>query len=149
MNGTEVDVQSFIEKFREEFYSLSAEDIAKISGTDDIEKYMIGGTYKRGCPMHGRGSIVYNIDLKKKSLDKKYQLIKSGDKIKFVYMKTPNPVRENIISFPNVLPKEMGLDQYIDYDTQFEKVFLSPIVNILEAIGWKAEKVDSLEDFFI
>ena len=149
MNGTELDVQAFIGKFRNEFYTLPAEDIAKISGTDDIEKYMSSGTYKKGCPMHVRGSIVYNIDLKKKGLDKKYQLIKSGDKIKFVYMKIPNPVRENIISFPNVLPKEMELEKYIDYDTQFEKVFLSPIENILEAIGWKAEKADSLEDFFI
>lgn len=149
MNGTEKDVQKFIEDFRQEFYKLPVEDVAKISGTDNIEKYMERGTYKKGCPMHVRGAIVYNIDLKKKELDKKYELVKSGDKIKFVYMKTPNPVRENIISFPNVLPKEMGLDKYVDYETQFEKVFLSPIENILDAIGWTAVKADSLEDFFI
>jgi DNA polymerase elongation subunit (family B) len=149
MNGTETDVQKFIETFRQEFYNLSAEDIAKISGTDDIEKYIYNGTYKKGCPMHVRGSIVYNINLKQKKLENQYQLIKSGDKIKFLYMKVPNPVKENIISFPNVLPKEMNLDQYIDYETQFEKVFLSPIENILESIGWKAVKADSLEDFFV
>jgi DNA polymerase elongation subunit (family B) len=149
MNGTEKDVQKFIDDFRQEFYNLPAEAIAKSSGTDDIEKYMERGTYKKGCPMHVRGAIVYNIALKEKKLEKKYELVKSGDKIKFLYMKVPNPVRENIISFPNVLPKEMGLDQYIDYETQFDKVFLSPIESILNALGWTAAKVDSLEDFFI
>jgi DNA polymerase elongation subunit (family B) len=149
INGTEKDVQKFIDDFRQEFYNLPAEAIAKISGTDDIEKYIERGTYKKGCPMHVRGAIVYNIALKEKKLEKKYELVKSGDKIKFLYMKVPNSVRENIISFPNVLPKEMGLHQYIDYETQFDKVFLSPIESILNALGWTSAKVDSLEDFFI
>ena len=148
MNGSERDVQQFIEGFRKEFYSLPAESISKISGTDNIEKYVEKGTYKKGCPMHVRGSILYNTFLQKNSLDNKYPLIQSGDKIKFVYLKTPNPIRENMISFPNVLPKELGLDQYIDYETQFEKVFLSPIENILGAIGWSSKKIDTLESFF-
>jgi len=148
MNGTKTDVQKFIDEFRKVFYSLPAEDIAKISGTDDIEKYMQDGNYKKGCPMHVRGCILYNIALKGKNLENKYQLIQSGDKIKFVYLKIPNPIRENIVSFPNVLPKELGLDQYIDYETQFNKVFLDPIESILQAIGWTSVKVDSLEDFF-
>ena len=53
-----------------------------------------------------------------------------------------------MVSFPGVLPKELGLNDYIDYDTQFQKVFLSPIENILEALGWSAEKRDTLDDFF-
>jgi hypothetical protein len=81
-------------------------------------------------------------------LDKKYVKIQSGDKVKFVYLKVPNPIRENIISFPSTLPKEMGLDQYIDYDTQFEKVFLSPVEHILTSLGWSCKKVDTIEDFF-
>jgi len=148
MNGTEEDIQSFIEDFRKEFFNLPVEDIAKISGTDNIEKYMVGLSYKKGCPMHVRGAIVYNEFLKTKKLEKKYQLVQSGDKIKFVYLKMPNAIRENIVSFPNVLPKELGLDQYIDYETQFEKVFLSPIDGILQAIGWSSKKIDTLESFF-
>jgi DNA polymerase elongation subunit (family B) len=148
MNGTEKDTQEFIENFRQEFFTLPAEDIAKISGTDNIEKYMEKGTYKAGCPMHVRGCILYNKFLKDNSLEKRYQLIQSGDKIKFVYLKMPNPIRENMISFPNVLPKEFGLEKYINYETQFDKVFLSPLQNILEAIGWTSKKIDTLEDFF-
>lgn len=148
MNGSEADVQSFIEDFRKEFFTLPAEDIAKISGTDNIEKYMEKGTYKKGCPMHVRGCILYNNYLEKKKLDKKFEKIQSGDKIKFVYLKLPNPLHEDTISFPNVLPKEFGLDKYIDYETQFQKVFLKPLESILEAMGWSAKKIDTLESFF-
>lgn len=148
MNGTEEDTQRFIEEFRKVFYTLPAEDIAKISGTDNIEKYMEGGSYKKGCPMHVRGCIVYNKMIKARKLENRYQLVQSGDKIKFVYLNTPNPSMENMISFPNVLPKELGLNAYVDYETQFNKVFLSPIEGILEAIGWSSKKVDTLEDFF-
>jgi len=150
MNGNELETQEFVQNFKTEFYSLPAESVAKISGTDDIEKYTDRktGSYKKGCPMHVRGCILYNNFLKEKGLQHKYPEIQSGDKVKFVYLKTPNPLRENMISFPNVLPKEFGIDQYIDYETQFNKVFLSPIDNLLQAIGWSAEKVNSIESFF-
>jgi len=151
MTSDEINTQKFIGDFRNEFFELPAEQVAKISGTDDIEKYIDKktGSYKKGCPMHVRGCILYNNFLKENGLDKKYESIKSGDKIKFVYLKSPNPIKENMISFPNILPSEFGLEKYIDYETQFNKVFLSPIDNLLSAIGWSAEKVDSIENFFM
>ena len=151
MTSDEINTQKFIGDFRNEFFELPAEQVAKISGTDDIEKYVDKktGSYKKGCPMHVRGCILYNNFLKENGLDRKYESIKSGDKIKFVYLKSPNPIKENMISFPNILPSEFGLEKYIDYETQFNKVFLSPIDNLLGAIGWSAEKVDSIENFFM
>lgn len=149
MEGTEEDTQEFIANFKKEFYNLPPEDIAKNSGTDNIEKYMERGGYKKGCPMHVRGCILFNQFLNTKDLSKRYESIQSGDKIKFVYLKQPNPVKENMISFPGVLPKEFELEKYIDYDKQFEKVFLGPIEPILDALGWVPEKVNTLEDFFV
>jgi DNA polymerase elongation subunit (family B) len=63
-------------------------------------------------------------------------------------LKKPNPIYENIISFIQDFPKELGLDRYIDYDLQFEKSFLEPLKSILDAIGWKVEKTTTLDSFF-
>ena len=149
MSEGEEATQQFIADFKNEFFRLPAEDVGRNSGTDNIEKYMARGTYKKGCPMHVRGAILYNNELKKHGLSNRYESVTSGDKIKFVYLKVPNPIRENIISFPGVLPKELELNKYIDYETQFNKVFLSPLESILEALGWSAEKTNSIEDFFV
>ena len=81
-------------------------------------------------------------------MDQRYQLIQEGDKIKFCYMKVPNPVRENVLACPGNLPKQLGMDQYIDYNTQYDKAFVEPIKTILDAIGWRVEKKSSLESFF-
>ena len=150
MNEGEQATQKFIQEFKEEFRSLPPEAVGRNSGTDNIDKYVDRGTgsYKKGCPMHVRGCILFNNSIKQHGLDKRYETVKGGDKIKFAYLKMPNPLRENCVSFPGVLPKELGLHQYIDYDKQFEKVFLSPIESILDALGWSAEKMDTIEDFF-
>jgi len=150
MNSDESTVQKFIADFKKKFIALPPEQVAKISGTDDIEKYMArGGGYLKGVPMHVRGCIVYNEMLKEKKLTNRYEVIQSGDKVKFVYLNLPNPLRENIVSFTNSLPKELNLHAYIDYETQFEKVFLAPIETILKAIGWQSEKRTTVMDFFV
>jgi DNA polymerase elongation subunit (family B) len=151
MNGNEESVQEFIENFRQAFYNLPPEDIGRNSGTQDLAKYMDGvSLYKKGCPMHVRGCILYNHELKKRDLGKTYEPIAGGDKIKYVYLKSPNPIRENIVSFPGQrLPPEFELANYIDYEKQFEKVFLSPIEAILEAVGWSAVKVNTIDSFFV
>ena len=139
MNGDEAAVQKFIEDFRQEFYKLPPEDIGRNSGTDNIDKYRErgnGNMYKKGCPMHVRGCILYNHYLNENGLSKKFTSVQGGDKIKFVYLKTPNPIKENIISFPGVLPPELELAKYIDYEKQFEKSFVDPLLFITNSIDW-------------
>jgi len=150
LNGTENDMINFIEKFRKDFEMLDPADIAFPRGVNGIEQYTDkkSGMFSKGTPIHVRGSILYNYHLEKNKLTKKYTKINEGEKIKFIYLKEPNPIQSNVISFQQVIPQEFDLVQYIDYQTQFEKSFLDPLKIILDCIGWKTEKTSSLDDFF-
>jgi len=149
MHGTEEDIQKFISDFRSEFINLPAEDISFPRGIRGINKYSNSVTlYSKGTPIHVKGAIIYNNALKRMNLDKKYPLINEGEKIKFSYLKAPNPFKETVISFPVKLPKEFDLEKYIDYNMQFEKAFLEPIKVVLDCMGWEVEKRSTLEDFF-
>jgi DNA polymerase elongation subunit (family B) len=149
MNGSEDDVINFIDKCREQFRSLRPEDIAFPRTASDVQKYHSSSEiYSKGTPIHVRGALLFNHYIKQNKLTNKYSLIANGEKIKFVYLKKPNTIQENIISFIQDFPKELGLDKYVDHDLQFEKAFLEPLKSILDAIGWNVEKTVNLESFF-
>ena len=153
LTSTEDVVIKFIEEFRVEFKTLPVSDIAFPRGVNGIDKYAIKhgervGMPDKSCPIHVRGSILYNNEIKKHKLQKKYPFIMEGEKIKFIYLKEPNSIQSNIISFHQNLPAEFDLMKYIDYDIQFEKSFLEPLKTLLDSIGWKTEKVNTLEAFF-
>jgi len=150
MNGTEDDVQKFIEDSRVKFRTLPPEEIAFPRTASDVVKYRASSTiYAKGTPIHIRGALLFNHYVKKQKLDHKYSLIQNGEKIKFCYLKKPNIIHENIISFIQDFPTELNLDKYIDYDLQFDKAFLEPLKAILDAIDWSVEKTANLESFFI
>jgi DNA polymerase elongation subunit (family B) len=149
-HGSNQDMIQFIEKFREEFKSLNVNDIAFPRGVNGLMKYKGIGNKVWGdkTPIHVRGSLVFNHMLEKHKLTKRYETIKEGEKIKFIFLREPNTVQSNVIAFSSELPKEFDIHKFIDYDTQFEKSFLEPLKIILDSIDWKTEHVSSLEDFF-
>ena len=150
MSGTEDDVIEFIDKCRVDFNKFSPEEVSFPRSVNDIIKYKSSNSiYEKGTPIAVRGALLFNHHIKEKKLTKKYSLIQNGEKIKFCYLKKPNPIYENVISFIQDFPKELGLNQYIDYDTQFEKGFLEPLKTILNAIGWNSEKQITLDSFFL
>ena len=150
MNGTEEEVINFIDKCRNDFKALPPEQIAFPRSVSDVIKYKSHSSiYTKGTPIHCRGALLFNYYVKEKKLTNKYSLITNGEKIKFVYLKKPNIIHENVISFIQDFPHELGLDKYIDYDLQFEKSFVEPLKAILDAIGWNVEKTVNLELFFV
>jgi hypothetical protein len=129
---------------------LGVQDIAFPRSVNGMTKYASQNEiYIKATPMHVRGALLYNNFLKKNvALKKKYETIKEGDKIKFIYLKEPNHLRENCIAFVSALPKEFNLETCIDYNLMFEKTFLDPISTILTCIGWKPKPVATLEGLF-
>ena len=149
MNSEEETLHQFIAKFKTDFIKLPFEDVAFPRGMNGMNKYRDRNTiYSKGTPIHVKGALLYNNLIHKRGLDTKYQLIGDGDKIRFAYLKLPNPLMEHVISVPDDLPEELEFAKYIDYDTQFNKSFLDPIKAIVEIIGWDVEKRSTLESFF-
>ena len=164
ITSTEADVQKHIDDLRQEYMKLSPEEIAfprgvKLAGPGGIGDW--DGTYaldrrpnryfelnQKSLPVHVRAALLYNKQLDDNDLGNKYERIQSGNKMKFLYMLMPNPIKENVFGFVTIMPKELDLEQYIDYNTQFVKSFLDPIQIILNAMGWNSEKQYTLEDFF-
>jgi DNA polymerase elongation subunit (family B) len=149
MSGTEDEVIEFIDNCRKEFKNLPPEQISFPRSASDVQKYSSSSNiYAPKTPIHVRGALLFNHYIKQNNLTNKYSLIQNGEKIKFVYLKKPNTIHENVISFIQEFPKELNIDKYIDYDLQFEKAFLEPLKIILDAIGWSLEKTVNLESFF-
>jgi DNA polymerase elongation subunit (family B) len=149
MSGTEEEVIEYIDNCRTEFKKLPPEQIAFPRTASDVRKYRShSDIYAKGTPIHVRGALLFNHYIKEKNLINKYSLIGNGEKIKFIYLKKPNIIQENIISFIQDFPTELGLDKYIDYELQFEKSFVEPLKAILDAIGWNVEKTVNLDLFF-
>lgn len=141
VNKTEKDMIKFISDFRKEFNELSPGAIASPRGMNGLEKFTID---PKGAGPHVKGSIAFNRMLKEKKLERKYEAIKEGEKIKFIHLKSPNPFGSETLSFMNVIPEEFEIEKWIDYKTQFEKSFIEPLEIVLKVIGWKSKKVNSL-----
>jgi hypothetical protein len=169
MTGTEDQLITFIDAFKLEFKKLPIQDIAFPRGVNGLETYgvkpgmksrpvhrewgedgpvLTSDVYEGGTPIHVKGALLYNHFLKKMGIDQDYEVIRSGDKIKFIYLREPNVLGTPIISFPSRIPKEFKLEQVVDYDLQFQKSFVEPLNIILNSIGWHSEHVSTLEDFF-
>ena len=150
LNRTEKETQQYIQNFRNEFKKLTPEQVSFPRRVSNITDWYDRKTiYKKSCPIHVRGSLLFNKYVKAAKIENTYELITNGSRIKFCYLRLPNPIKENVIAYPEALPKELKLHNYIDYDLQFQKTFLEPLNLILDSIGWTAEEQTTLEDFFV
>ena len=146
---TNDELISFINDVRTETRERPYEEVAFPRGVNNLEKYRHRtNIYTERTPIHVRGALLYNHYVKKHKIENKHPLIQEGEKIKFMYLKTPNPIHEDVISFFGDLPEEFGLEKYVDYKTQFEKSFLNPLINVLDCVGWTHEKKITLGSFF-
>jgi DNA polymerase elongation subunit (family B) len=149
MNGTEEDVINYIEAFKTKFKELPTEEVSFPRSVKGLAKYHDAASiYQKSTPIHVKGSLIYNKMLQNKRLTRKYPKIQEGEKIKFAYLKEPNPTGDTVIAMLNALPDEFELKQYIDYEKQFTKAFLDPIIGILNVIGWEHERKTNIMAFF-
>jgi DNA polymerase elongation subunit (family B) len=148
MNRDENELQKFIADFREEFLQLPFEQVAFPRGIKGLDKYQDkANIYKKGTPIQVKGALLFNHLLKTMNINSIPPIV-DGDKIKFAYLKMPNPIYDTVIATPDEMPKELNLDKYVDREMQFSKTFLEPLNSIAEVINWNIEKKSTLEEWF-
>lgn len=146
---TRYDLVNYIDEFRERFKHLPPEKIAINKRVNAVDKWLVERRNKNGgrlgVPINSQASINYNKliegDFKYLGLPK----IEDGDKIKYIYLKD-NPYGFSVIGFIDYLPKELGMEKYIDYEKQFEKVFLENVKNITDDFNYNLDVSYSLDD---
>ena len=153
MSGDENDLNDFIQDFRKEWMGMDAASIAFPRSCNGMKKWRDSNSvYLKGTPMHVKGALIYNHQLKVKKLSSKYPEIMDGEKIKFVHLKDPNPYQCNAFTFLTDCPKELDINKYIDYEKQFEKSYVEPLKFITSAINWHIDDTygtqANLMDFF-
>ncbi len=148
LTKTEPDLWKFIADFKKEFMTFPVEDIAFPRGCHGLAKFRgdRNSVYISGTPQHIKAALIYNNLIEKRDLIKTCQRISDGEKIKFLMLKMPNPIHEEVIAFPYTLPPELNLHEYVDYDAMFDKTFVDPLKIILDAIEWSVKKKISLKE---
>lgn len=150
LKGDSTEIKTYIDEKWDEFVQLPFDSTAMPKGTNDLEKYsdrqMI---YTKGTPLHVRGALLFNHHIKKNNWDKEIDVIKSGDRVKTMYLKLPNPLMENVISVPEEIPGKLKeFEDYIDHQKQFDKTFLDAFTRITNAAGINLSSNISMDSFY-
>jgi len=150
MTGDKDRLIKEVSEFKELFCKMEPNKIATPTSVNGISEYGSRETiYRKATPIHVRGSLLYNFWIKERHIENDNMEIFDGDKIRYLYLKMPNPIKENVIAFHQDLPKELMLHEYIDYNRQFDKTFVASLQLILDAIKWDISNRKTLEEFFI
>ena len=153
MTKTPEELRKYVNTFYDEFMELPIDVIASPRGVKGISKYTdVSDIYKSGTPIATKAALLHNAYIKKLKIDKEVAPIKENDKIRFVFVKVPNPYgmggRDAVLGFINKAPTQFQLDKFVDRKKQFEKTFGEPLDNILQAIKWSISDKVTLDSFF-
>ena len=144
----EESVQKFLAEFKEKFMAMPYQDIAMPRSMNNMSKYKVGDGFLKGTPPQTRGAIQFNKLLERHGLTNTWESIKEGEKGKFLYLREPNSIGTDVISFSTSIPDEFDVEKYIDREKMFEKTVKDAAENIFKPLGWSSEKINTLEDFF-
>ena len=135
-----VEFAGILKKYKEEFKLKNIEDVSPSSSIGDYEKHVLQDKEKlvleKGCPIHVRAAATHNFALYNSKYKKKYQPIRSGEKVKYYHVKTSKDESVVFGFISGAFPVEFAPP--MDYDLQFNKNIVQPINRFIEAMGFSA-----------
>ena len=107
-------------------------------------------TIGKGAPAAVKAAIIYNDLLRFWKLDKKYNYITQGEKIKWIYLKN-NPYRIEAIAFLDYdIPKEIRtfIEKYADRQKVFDSILLNKLEGFYSDLEWNLNLNPYINQFF-
>lgn len=145
----EATLQEFVRVTKQEFSKLPVEDMAFPRSVSGMKRYSDSGNiYTKSTPIAVKAALLHNNLVKTLKLGKKYRAIGEGEKMRFLLLRTPNPIHQHVIGFVTALPPEFEIHKYVDWEEQFRKSFMEPLRVICTAVGWTPEHVTTLDSLF-
>jgi len=142
LDKDENDLRDWVNTIKQSFVTVNLNQIAAVGGVNNLD-YKLG---EKGVPFGARAALIHNKYACDNDFESTYAPITAGDKCKRLYLTTPNKFNSNIIAYTN--------DQFIkeiddvDYDTQFEKMFIKPLEIMTKPMGYNMRKeTESLDDW--
>lgn len=131
------DLLKLVKQLRKEFELADIDDISMQSSCSNYETKVLEDkdrlSFVSGAHFAVKSAAYYNYLLhQNKSLQAKYEFIKSGTKIKYYYVKNKK-INDTFSFIRGSYPAEFAPE--IDYDDQFLKSILSPINSIIQPLG--------------
>lgn len=129
--SNEQELKEWIFNVKSKFINSKISDISKTSSVTRIN-YDVND---KGIPINSRAAIIYNNFIEQNNLTNRFNKIQPGEKLKLIYLKKQNPTHQNIIAFNNEDFIQL-FKNYIDYDTCWEKYFMSSLENMTNSLNY-------------
>jgi DNA polymerase elongation subunit (family B) len=154
---SEEEISDYVVDFKKKMVNRPIAEIAKNSAVKNLSKYMPKGKrqlfqFGKGTPAHVKAAISYNDCLKHFDAPFKYEPMKNGDKVKWVYLKN-NPLGIDGVAFTGYSdPPELEdfVKTYVDHTKIFERELKGKLQDFFDAIGWGdvVSELRTAEKFF-
>ena len=142
-------LKKWLNDVRKEVTKQPLPDIAKTSSIGSLDYDLDKAEFKDGrkvaIPINSRGALAVNRWIQQNNLSTRYTEINTGDKVKLLYLKQPNPLGQDIMAFIDPGVAEEFRD-YVDYDKNFEKYFMAALEILIDPLGWKSQLHHSTSD---
>lgn len=143
---SEEELRKLVREKKKLFMENDPIDMASHKAVNGLD-YELGD---KGIPIGARSTLSYNKYITDNNLTDVFSLIHAGDKCNHLYLSMPNELNTNSVYFiEDSFVEELKKLDCIDYDTTYQKFFVSALNNMVSCMGYNLTvETESLEDFW-
>lgn len=128
----------------DKFKKMPIESISIIKGINTFNKYVENSDgYLRpakGMQAHMKAAYYHNLLLRDLGIEGKYEKLRERDKIKVIYLKTPNKFNIDVVGYSGKYPKEFDEIFTVDVEQMFTDQVYTKMKYFYDSVKWNLRK---------